>query len=601
MKSLKHTSLYLLLFVSCLAPSGCKTSDTQTSESKVAESQSGSVGIQCLVPQGNGGNWGSTLGWMSEQLTQRAVSEKIRGQVTSFHLGCMAGGSSGSAATALYMTLLNNQNLFPGKNSNGLYSIEEMELLGRALRFIALSIDYDLDQSLRFWSELIASKAKDVALPSTSATPSMTSPSWWEKELINPDTLLTDASSTFLIAKHLTRSDIDSTINTGGFSEENTKFLNERNILKLSDLSEYEGISSIPDESTSESKLLHLLLKLRSITTTQITKARLRTTIPAHEYSDRYKIGVSKDSPDSSHKSILESPMANGFCTVAMASILTEVSDSDLSVAPDYSTMRTVVFCNKETIETIISNKEYQNHVQSGHKYASRFLFAVTPNIRGAVGPSVREPGLMAELLDSHIGNYLTTDYVYDPKVDSSFKLTKISEKYPSENNRRGYFFAIGGGFVARKIAAWPLSYYQEALEQRYYGQLGASYISIFGKPDSKVDEDFGENVIRTVFSSSESLGKVNVADWHAFQQSWCQTFSSKLSSGERVANSVLMNWDVTKIPAVQAGSSYVLVAKSINATRLQFAKNAVSKEIGVVFDPFKSKIPVPESSTTCP
>ena len=90
----------------------------------------------------------------------------------------------------------------------------------------------------------------------------------------------------------------------------------------------------------------------------------------------------------------------------------------------------------------------------------------------------------------------------------------------------------------------------------------------MFGKPDKRSRDKFDTTSIKEVFSESPEDGAKNVADWFAFQDSWCETFLPNFKMTNKEFETVVLNWDVTKLPASQARKSHYLVTKAINATR---------------------------------
>ena len=183
----------------------CKTL-SPSSEAKYQTQQKYDYIIsQCLVPQGNGGNWASTLGWMSATLEQRhqeGLKLTNKGQKVGFFLGCMAGGSSGSVATVLYMNLLTNSNLVPSSEVSEILNLEELENVYRALRFISISADLNQFELLNFYRQFIVENIKGFASGSLSNSQTLknisrnilgnTNPSWWNGQVVDADQMLVD-------------------------------------------------------------------------------------------------------------------------------------------------------------------------------------------------------------------------------------------------------------------------------------------------------------------------------------------------------------------------------------------------------------------------
>jgi hypothetical protein len=79
-------SLLLMQMAACKAFK--PDSDTQSTAGKTAGKPIAIV--QCSIPQGNGGNWAATLGWISEQMIVRAEqAEQLQktGKSVGIYLG----------------------------------------------------------------------------------------------------------------------------------------------------------------------------------------------------------------------------------------------------------------------------------------------------------------------------------------------------------------------------------------------------------------------------------------------------------------------------------------------------------------------------------
>ena len=81
------------------------------------------------------------------------------------------------------------------------------------------------------------------------------------------------------------------------------------------------------------------------------------------------------------------------------------------------------------------------------------------------------------------------------------------------------------------------------------------------------------------------------MADWFAFQDSWCETFLPNFKKTYKEFETVVLNWDVTDLPASQVRKSHYLVTKAINATRFQIAATGGEDptNLRVVFDQIKT------------
>ncbi len=113
---------------------------------------------QCAVPQGNGGNWGATFGWLSETILKRyeeAIALQNQGKRVGLFLNCMAGGSSGSVATNVLMNILHNPHIVSKTSQQDVMTPEEAKRVADAVRFIGMSADLNQFELLNFWRQVI--------------------------------------------------------------------------------------------------------------------------------------------------------------------------------------------------------------------------------------------------------------------------------------------------------------------------------------------------------------------------------------------------------------------------------------------------------------
>ncbi|MEM8570439.1 MAG: hypothetical protein AAGG56_05955 [Pseudomonadota bacterium] len=104
------------------------------------------VFVQCVVLQGNGYNWGATLGWLAGQVelvAARASAYEAAhpGRRAGIDLRCATGSSSGGPAVAVLDILLANPALVD--QDAEWITPDEAADLSRALMFIALSTNFD--------------------------------------------------------------------------------------------------------------------------------------------------------------------------------------------------------------------------------------------------------------------------------------------------------------------------------------------------------------------------------------------------------------------------------------------------------------------------
>lgn len=562
---------------------------------------------QCMVTQGNGGNWPATIGWMSEQINQRILEAEKKGleNETGFFLGCMAGGSSGSVATNVYMSLLSNKHLFGSENPLRIFSYNQAIDVSKALKLIALSLDLNLSEWLNFWSGFVSaqvsSKVNNLGFMKSLARNVFKdeSPKWWSGEVVDPNALIVDYALVILLAKEIRKEDLLISPEKRGIDTKAVSSFMRGN--SLWDLAEVKNFASMPGESSAEHGGLSKYLEEVSGESGEIAKERIINKFGLFEYKARYLNGALRKSKDNVLKRTAEQPLKEGFCTITMAALYGDYGAVDKNQAPRYESLRPVVMCSKETIDIILSSALYQSHVKSSNKYASRFVFIEAKNSRTSIYPSIREPGLMEELV-SHV-DMANLEFVsfYDPMLDLQNPEGPSFKRLSFKNEKAFKYVAVAGGFPDRRITSWPMSYYLMEKNKKF-NNLSEGYLSMFGKPDDRSTDKFDTSSIRNTFSSLAEEGAKNVNDWFSFQDEMCRIFSGALSSVKAKIETVAFNWDVTKLPAAQARKSHFLVTKAINATRLQIGSYRGESPEGqaLVFDPNKDHLPVPAAGFSC-
>jgi hypothetical protein len=175
--------------------------------------------VHCMSPQGNGGNWAATLGWIAsdyEVLAERASLMAARGtRPVYIYPRCFSGGSSGSGAANVVMGLLANDKVLSNQGSAskalraaGFFSAEEMRAYGRAMRFLAMSVDLTIQESLLFFGTVFKEQVKAAAsnvLPGAQAH-------WWATSLATAEGAVVDFGKLVHAASLLDASDVNAPI-----------------------------------------------------------------------------------------------------------------------------------------------------------------------------------------------------------------------------------------------------------------------------------------------------------------------------------------------------------------------------------------------------
>lgn len=164
---------FTTLSLVALALSGCRTrTDNAGLKTAIQNQYDANLLVQCSTPQGNGGNWAATLGWIAEDwmvLSERASFVATQtGRPTYVFMRCMSGGSSGSGATNVTMNLLKNTQVLKEAPKNlslwnrGFFTPEEVHDYARAMRFLANSVDMNVAENAYFFltmfEEMIAAQ-----------------------------------------------------------------------------------------------------------------------------------------------------------------------------------------------------------------------------------------------------------------------------------------------------------------------------------------------------------------------------------------------------------------------------------------------------------
>ncbi|MDB2447482.1 hypothetical protein N9W79_02525, partial [bacterium] len=505
---------------------------------------------------------------------------------TRFDLGCMTGGSSGSAATGLYMNLLSNRNLFPNAGNGYLYTLEEAKTVGLALKFLALTLDMTKLEGFKFfmkafkqfvWNKAVDSKAgKKVAELKGNENAN-----WWGGQPAEAQFMLDDFDKTMKLAHAITRKHLDVRMDTLKLNDFEASLYAAR--YKAAGHAKPNADGSFP----SDKEILKEALILDLIESNSRDAAISNGFKKIYEAQVRKLKSISEPLIRSLAKapSRLNQPQQEGFCTVTVGGLFDEKTEHLIYNAPQWKDLRILVICSGETISKILSSKLYRKHIKENNTNAKRLVFLESSETRTSINMSIREPGLLRELLNkawsddkdrSHESG-MAIKSIYDPLQDKagSFKPVPTSSHNP--------YIAVAGGFPDRRITAWAGSYYYDYK----LSKVKNGHFTIFGKPDNPSIETFAVKAVKNFFSSPETSSK-NLGEWMGIINGWCSGLGARFSSGNSSVETVAFNWDVTKIPAAQSGNSHKLVSKGINATRKQLGgyMGLNEKNISTVFDP---------------
>ena len=565
-------SLAALLFMSC------KTVPSDGEQTKLKSAAEYDVIItQCAAPQGNGSNWGATIGWLSETILKRAeegVKLESQGFRVGLYMACIAGGSSGSHVANIYMNVLRNPNIVAPKSGIPILSPSEAVTVADALRFIGMTADLNILElsnfALRLVKEIVEGQitgllanvpllqgiARDVFRNET--------PAWWTGQVVSADKVIVD----FLVANHLARTMTKDLLYTKSRSD----FIQAYNRKELVKNKRYFRYSDIPRQDSTAGVREKENLKKRAVEINKIADQYLAAQHQLLGYKKRYAQGIYQNiSPVL--KPTAEQALAVGVCTFTVGSVYDDLSDIDLANPPPYYKLAIATFCDKKTLEQIFASPHFKKDY-ANEPMMKKFIFAAVRNSRASIAVSVREPLLMQETVGKFAGLPLETDLIFDPLTGGDPVLTPPDEKA----------LAIVGGFTDRRISAWPISYYYLEVLEQLKAKTGKikGYMEIFGKPDNRSEDKFDTKSIRNIFSKDEADGQKNVEDWFAIQDRYCELFEPRFAAFDVIVQTTAFNWDIGRFPAGHSGNSSIVLGKGINATRLQTQPHSES----YVFDP---------------
>lgn len=428
------------------------------------------VVIQCLAPQGNGGNWASTLGWVSEQWLQRAeavAESEVRSGFAKdsswLYLACASGGSSGSGVTAVVMSVLQNEALFPDSGGTakerrraGFYTPSEVARLARAIRFVAIGADMNFFASVEFFGLVVGQSllAEDAGLKrqlgewkrkldgTTKLNAAVCSNrykvagneqgvDWWKGQPAEPCEAVANFAKSAWLAKFIPYDMIMEPVGADSRTKplgSSTSWAATYGMEVFSDLpvlpnvtpNNLTGLEAFRSKTTNY-KALRRLGKIQS----QVINDRLEELFKQSPVMPKkYKSfnlaqsalhmveGIQNMQPGEAHPvalNVLGRKPTTGFFTITTAAVAepSRFTGSNASRVPTYPEIRYVVFGNEETMRIIGNSPLLKSHLESCAKqgpthptcFAKRFVLGAVSQTHYMLQPSVREPDLMEELV----------------------------------------------------------------------------------------------------------------------------------------------------------------------------------------------------------
>jgi hypothetical protein len=515
----------------------------------------------CHTSQGNGFNWAASLGWLSESFAWQAQSNSVEslGKVT-FDVQCMAGSSSAAGTTVLLSALLENPRLGWSMSPPNprRFSGSDLMIASRALRLIALTADFGLDEQIGF--------AARYALPEDSSTRN-----WWPSRY-GTDLIRHTLGRRILFASLLEKEDLEITIPDEDVFSGDTS--------TVTDILEFDDTAAVPHPGTDRYDRASRFLAAQRRTAIQLYNRRLGINRWSwNERADRY---------------LRTTPVSYGFLTTAFALVQPLAADGSVqpeSLPPAFTRLRKLVIANRATIESIINSPAYRRSVQEESDDILNFVFVEVTNKGALLQLSQAEPENEKRLVGP--GAVLGIQSVYDPRADQdgSFELRSADN----------IGFIIAGGWTNPETTAWPLVHLQlaNAAAAASQGKETIATFQRFGKQGRTAS--FPNKVLKTYFYRNEDgtspenpeANLQRYLDAYYFDSdNFVAQFDSVFAAAEIpfTTEKVTFNWDISSRPAAAANQSQVLSLGVAKAFREHLAQQT-GQRLPYVFVPAASPV----------
>lgn len=526
----------------------------------------------CHTSQGNGFNWASSLGWLSEALTFRAAEMMKLDETAAasgvsqaaglLDVGCFSGSSSAAATTALFATLLANRQLVTPRQAGSrlLVTAKEADRLARALRFVALDADFTAGENAQFALRYLV---PEVAEGQTRETV------WWKSQY--GEKLVTGAFSRRILLASLVRP-ADLSLPLPARVRQRTELFPE--VLSVTDLAVISGSSptrpELPQPGSATYRELMRLVEAQSATVKQRARELLAP------------FGL--DPGPAALARLKQLPVPQGFLTSVFVSIGERVSTS--TIAPAFSESRILYLTGEATAQTLLSSPEFVAQAGPGGPLEGALVASVSsvfdmmrlsvaePENQGLISGNARELGILrlGELKDG------------------------LSGWLPSRLD-----LAVLGGWTHYADAAWPLvalAAQKVGIEAGAVAVPSRTVISRFGKPARTAR--FPGYVIAKYFAANpDGTAPSDPAQKAENERRYTDLYYRRAESFDRYASEALeaaraahwtvevsgFNWDIAQRPGAAAGLSQTLMLKAINHFRSQTAAGR-DADLPLTFDP---------------
>lgn len=548
--------------------------------------------------EGNGYNWPSSLGWLSEQLLiarEEALQYRANGREALIDITSVGGGSSGSAVTMLLDAALNNPTIVAQPSDRRLLTTDEVERLAETVRFVSLSLD--LTKAEEAATALQAAKKQFEAriqwlvshIPFLRAWFKIEKPVWF------PSIDSRNVVSQFGKSIHFVREvDFQAVINqpidrVPGYEALRSRAKLDRahgneadavfgSIQKIFDLPKVQ-LQNVKSPTPMQQKWLTELTQLRRAALRQIVTAELqKSTRLVQDAWKRFggnmtpKIG-SESVQDNPFARTLAGPVQSGLVTFSLMAHFNSTAELHHVLREegkiDYRQLRLYAFMDEATARAILQSNLYREATHDPQNKLNRFVIAVVDQRFAAMNLSIREPGLMEELYGDADSDQFRIRALYDPQTDLKREFHLKNTAAPEFRGKP--LFAVGG-FAAELITAQLQSvvHDERVRELRREGfEVVPRYHTFAKQHEWYQNVTFATHQLAGILNDDGKEGAIdNVRDYFDWMSEFYQRWLSRLTVDRASVVQTWLDWDVRVLPGALAGVSDLLVVKAVNAAR---------------------------------
>jgi hypothetical protein len=566
----------------------------------------------CYAINGNGYAWSTTLSYLSEALSVQArqarEEEAKSGNPVFVHQACLTGGSSGSAVVGVWQNLLKNDNIVSSEGyeidlqvnnvalgPSRVYTPDELENLSKAMRFVALGVDFTTLEVGEFLPpygiETLLGKTIDDNGDIVDLSPNV--PNWW-KENSDPYTAQVLFTQKALVARNVRPEDWDVSVRTAIYTSPGTwwdfmSFDSEQltNVAQQNAGSNALSIlDDVPDvDDVDKVEILKRLGQWARAAGNTVNQRAYSEGKSESPWNDRIKLPTNIET-NSTLNTMLKENIDNGLCTITFSVLFDNQAalDANGDAKPAYEQARPVLACNKKTIEVILNSEAYQNDLKAefgdpnNDAPISRFVLVTVTRYYDALNFGIREPTMFRTLSGGM--NELGMSMYYDPKKDF------VDNREPQftlvdTNGAIKPVIAVLGGYPTSNMSGLIQSYYSrglfEALKVKVSDGNGKAFARHNRFQKGGAFPLFAFKVIDTILSGDDpEVATANRAKYAVFDAVYDKKVPAEFADSSDSVHKILSNptkidWNLESsnpLPAALAGTSFMLTPRSIRQTR---------------------------------